>query len=263
MGPTVSENRAAPRPFDPAAATAGARVPAWGYLFVVPCAALALAAIDLGAHDPVGDPVVEGLKEMVAVATCAGAAFGAALLARARQGLALRVAACGALGAASALAFLWATPRRDPIAWRRFDAGAWSVEFPAPPALSRRNAPTPAGEAPLAEAAATARGATFRVQESEPPQAGQADAASLLARARAEALRPGRERIVDERPLTANLASGAARGVELRLRLDGHDFRARIWAAPPRVLVLTVGPLDEVRPEADRFFSSFQLGPPR
>jgi hypothetical protein len=255
----VSEHHASPHPFGRAGEAAAARVPAWGYLFILPCAALALASIDLGAHDPVGDPVAAGIKQMIAVATCAGAAFGAALVSRLRRPLALRLPACAVLAAASALTFLWAAPRHGAVEWRRASAGAWSAEFPAAPAFSRRSAPTPSGEMPLSEAVATVRGASFRVQESEPPQATGADAKALLARARAEALRSGRERIIDERALTMPSPSGAASGVELRFHLDGHDFRARIFAAPPRVLVLTAGPLDDAREEADRFFASFQL----
>jgi hypothetical protein len=59
------------------------------------------------------------------------------------------------------------------------------------------------------------------------------------------------------------LRAGAAEvpGLELRFRLDGHDYRARIYAAPPRVLTLTAGPLDAARPEAQRFFESFALSP--
>ncbi|GAC1342306.1 MAG: hypothetical protein NVSMB23_14830 [Myxococcales bacterium] len=256
----MSENQATtPHPAGRAHALAAARVPAWAYLFALPCAALALAGIDLGAHDPVGDPVAEGLKQMVAVATCAGAAFAAALLGRARRPLALRIAGCAALGAAGALAFACAAPRRTGAAWKRFDGGAWSAELPAAPALSRRNAPTDEGEMPPIEAVATLRGAVFRVQESEPPRAARADPATLLSRARREALGSGRERVVEERPLDPAAPAGAPRGLDLRFRLDGHDFRARIWAAPPRVLVLTVGPLDEVGPEADRFLGSLQL----
>jgi hypothetical protein len=257
----VSEHHASPHPFGRVREDAGARVPFWGYLFILPCAALALAGIDLGAHDPVGDPVAEGIKQMIAVATCASAAFGAALVSRLRRPLALRLPTCAALAAASALTFFWAAPRHTAVEWRRFDAGAWSAEFPAAPALSRRNAPTPSGEMPLSEAVATVRGATFRVQESEPPQSAGSDSKALLARARAEALRSGRERIVDERALTARSPTGAVSGLEVRFHLDGHDFRARIYAAPPRVLVLTAGPLDGAREEADRFFASFHLEP--
>jgi hypothetical protein len=256
----VSENQASPHPFGRVREPAGARVPFWGYLFILPCAALALAGIDLGAHDPGGDPVAEGVKQMIAVATCASAAFGAALVSRLRRlPLALRLPACAALAAASALTFLWAAPRHTAVEWRRFQAGGWSAEFPATPALSRRNAPTPSGEVPLSEVVATLRRATFRVQESEPPRAAGTDSEALLSRARAEALRSGRERIVDERALTARSPAGAVSGLELRFRLDGHDFRARIYAAPPRVLVLTAGPLEEAREDADRFFASFQL----
>jgi hypothetical protein len=257
----VSEHHASPGPFGRVREAAAARVPVWGYLFILPCAALALAGIDLGAHDPIGDPTAEGIKQMIAVATCAGAAFGAALASRLRRPLALRLPACAVLAAASALTFFWAAPRHRAVEWRRLDAGAWSAEFPSAPAISRRNAPTPSGEMPLSEAVATIRGATFRVQESEPPRADGADSAALLARARAEALRSGRERIVEERTLTARSPAGVATGVELRFHLDGHDFRARIYAAPPRVLVLTAGPLDEAREEADRFFASFELEP--
>jgi hypothetical protein len=240
------------------------RVPIWGWTVIAPCAAMALIAIDLGARAPLGDPLLEGIRQMIAATVCSGAAFGAALLSRLRRPLPLRLGGCALLLAASALALFAARPKATgAVEWRRAEgfSRAWSAEFPAAPSRSERTAPTAAGEMPLSEAAAAARGATFRVQETQPPGADREGPRALLLHARAAALPSGRERIIEETPIVLRAGAVEVPGLELRFRLDGHDYRARIYAAPPRVLTLTAGPLDAARPEAQRFFESFALAP--
>lgn len=240
------------------------RVPIWAWTIIAPCAAMALFAIDLGARPPAGDPVLEGIRQMIAATVCSGAAFGAALLSRVRRPLPLRLGGCALLLGASALALLAARPPGlGAVEWRRAEglSRAWSAEFPGTPSRSERIAPTAEGEMPLSEAAAAARGATFRVQEMQPPGADREGPRALLLHARRAALASGRERIVEETPLVLRAGAAEVPGLELRFRLDGHDYRARIFAAPPRVLTLTAGPLDAARPEAQRFFESFALSP--
>jgi hypothetical protein len=248
----------------PRVAELARRVPIWGWTVIAPCAAMALIAIDLGARAPLGDPLLEGIRQMIAATVCSGAAFGAALLSRLRRPLPLRLGGCALLLAASALALFAARPKATgAVEWRRAEgfSRAWSAEFPAAPSRSERTAPTAAGEMPLSEAAAAARGATFRVQETQPPGADREGPRALLLHARAAALPSGRERIIEETPIVLRAGAVEVPGLELRFRLDGHDYRARIYAAPPRVLTLTAGPLDAARPEAQRFFESFALAP--
>ena len=219
---------------------------------------MALAAIDLGSLAPVGDPLVAGVEQMFAAALCTGAAFGMALFARARWRLRSRLASCSLLLLACALSLWLAWPVPTPLRWQRASgaSGAWSAEFPAAPATDERRAPTPEGEMPLTESSATALGATFNVQERLPPGAERDSAKALLVRARAQALASGRARIVEEKAIAA--PSGAA-GLELLFRLEGRDFRARLYALPPRVFALTVGPIERAGPEAQRFLDSFRL----
>jgi hypothetical protein len=162
---------------------------------------------------------------------------------------------------ASAALFVVALPPAAPVEWHRVAgaSGLWSVEFPGKPELTERTAPTPLGEMTLRESTASARSATFRVLESEPPGAGRETAAALLARARADALRSGRERLLSEKPIFLPTPFDRLPGIELRFRLDGHDFLARIYAAAPQVYVLTAGPLEDAKPEVARFMDSFQL----
>ena len=219
---------------------------------------MALAAIDLGSRAPTGDPLVEAVEQMFAASLCTGSAFGMALFARARWKLSLRLSCCALLLAACAASLGLAWPVQPTLRWQKVIAasGAWSVDFPAPPKTNQRHAPTPEGEMPLTESTATARGATFSVQERLPPGAEHESAAALLTSARAQALASGRARVVAEKSLAT---SGDAAGLELLFRLEGRDFRARIYAVPPRVFALTVGPILGAEPETQRFLDSFQF----
>lgn len=229
---------------------------------------MALLAIDLGRREPWGDPFVEGVEQMIAAAVCSAGAFGSALLARARLTLRARLAGCAGLLLASAASLGVAWPPRTEVRWRRVaaDGEGWSVEFPAPVQRAERTAKSASGEEEERALSAQALGATFVARESEAPGAGgrAATPAELLRRARAAALPSGRERIVEERalpvgPVAQRPAGVAAQaGLELLFRLDGHDHLARLYAAPGRLVVLTVGPIDRARPEARRFLESFQ-----
>ena len=152
---------------------------------------------------------------------------------------------------------------RDAANWRTFESasGRYTVAFPATPVLKQGKLRIEIGEVASTRYTAGRADATYDVTYNDYPKDGIARLSpeKLMDAARNGLVFQSKGELVSEAPFT----QGKLAGRELQIAgSDGMLYQIRLFLVANRVYQLTVMARLPARPEAQRFFDSFQLTGP-
>ena len=149
---------------------------------------------------------------------------------------------------------------RDAVRWQAFEmpAGHYKAAFPAGPVMQKGTLRTEIGNVVSTRHTADGPDATYDVTYNDYPKDGVArlSPGKLLATVRDGLVYQSKGRLVSEKPFTMGKLAGSEYDIAGG---DGMHYRVRLLLNGNRLYQLTAMARPPARPEAQKFFDSFQL----